>query len=181
MSNWLIDYNKKFPCITIGCDGSGHVQSQIAEDEYDYDKCQYCYEIRFPQKEFIGSLISQAITKEREEHKITGETSDGYHNFNELYEFRKIFNATLFNEWSSQEKCFVHKSKKHNDGELCFGGGWFIVMATPPTGQISNHYELKDWDLFHCQEREVADKWDGHTAKDVVNRLVELETKTNTK
>jgi hypothetical protein len=72
---------------------------------------------------------------------------------------------------NSSKKYNVHKSKKHNDGEDCFGGGWFIVMATLPTGQISNHYELKDWDLFQCEEIETADKWDGHTAQDVAKRL----------
>lgn len=45
-------------------------------------------------------------------------------------------------------------------------------MATLPDGQISNHYEIKDWDLFwSCEEREKADEWDGHTASDVVERL----------
>ena len=37
--------------------------------------------------------------------------------------------------------------------------------------QISNHYELKDWDLFQCEEREKADVWDGHTPQDVLTRL----------
>ena len=106
--------------------------------------------------------------------EVTGETSDGYHTFNELYEFRKVYNAVLFNEWVKQDKYDVHKSKKHNDGEECFGGGWFIVMAALPTGQISNHYELKDWDLFNCEIKDRADKWDGHTDKDVLNRLLAL-------
>ena len=109
----------------------------------------------------------------KEENKITGETSDGYHTFNELYEFRKLYNAALLNEWAKQNKFNVHKSWKHNDGELCFGGGWFIVMADLPTGQISNHYEEKDWELFQCEERELADKWDGHSSQDVAKRLVE--------
>jgi hypothetical protein len=26
--------------------------------------------------------------------------SDTYHTFNELYEFRKVYNAALFNEWA---------------------------------------------------------------------------------
>jgi len=34
-------------------------------------------------------------------------------------------------------------------GEYCFGGGWFLVVAVLPTGQISNHYELKHWDLLN--------------------------------
>ena len=97
-----------------------------------------------------------------------GEISDGYHTFNELYYYRMLYNAAFFNilpkEW-------VHKSKRHNDGEECFGGGWFIVMANLPTGQISNHYELKDWDLFQIPEKEVADKWDGHTPQEAADRL----------
>jgi hypothetical protein len=97
--------------------------------------------------------------------------SDGYHTFDELYEFRKVYNAALFNEWARQEKYQVHKSHKHHDGERCFGGGWFIVVAQLPTGQISNHYELKDWDLFVCEERKKAEPWDGHTANDVLSRL----------
>ena len=104
--------------------------------------------------------------------KITGETSDGYHTFNELYEFRKVYNAALFNEWAHMGVHDVHKSKRHCDGEECFGGGWFVVYAQLPAGQISNHYELKDWDLFQCEERELGANWDGHTAQDVVDRLV---------
>jgi hypothetical protein len=102
------------------------------------------------------------------------EVSDGYHTMDELYEFRKVYNAALFNEWARQGKYQVHKSQKHNDGERCFGGGWFIVMATLPSGQISNHYELKDWDLFVCEERETSEAWDGHTPADVLERLKQL-------
>lgn len=116
-----------------------------------------------------------------------GEISDGYHTFNELYEFRKVYNAALFNEWgkinipnpdktpTDSKKFNVHKSWKHNDGELCFGGGWFIVSAQLPTGQISNHYETKDWDLFKIPEVEKAlFEFDGHTSQDVINRLKAL-------
>ena len=106
--------------------------------------------------------LEQEIEKAREEGgEITEDTSDGYHTFKELYEYRKLYNAGMFNLLPKNFN--VHKSKRHSDGELCFGGGWFIVMATLPTGQISNHYELKDWDLFKCEERELADEWDGRT------------------
>ena len=103
---------------------------------------------------------------------IDGNTSDGYHTFNELYEFRKAYNAALFNEWAINGKCSVHKSWRHNDGELCFGGGWFIVVAVLPDGQISNHYEAKDWNLFAVPETERAlFEFDGHTGNDVIERL----------
>ena len=109
---------------------------------------------------------------------ITGETSDSYHTFNELYEFRKVYNAALFNEWAKQTsvpKYNVHKSWKHNNGELCFGGGWFIVVALLPSGQISNHYEAKDWDLFKIPTTPTAlFEFDGHTPQDVIIRLTNL-------
>ena len=115
-----------------------------------------------------------------------GDLSDGYHTFNELYEFRKIYNAALFNEWAIKPAGFnndgtiipvfnVHKSWKHNDGEPCFGGGWFIVSAMLPTGLISNHYKAEDWDLFKIPEVEKAlYEFDGHTSEDVLNRLKKL-------
>ena len=97
----------------------------------------------------------------------SGEASDGYHTFNELYDFRREYNAALVNSgvWKA------HKSYRHHSGELCFGGGWFIVMIETPFGQISNHYENKYWNEFHCEEKEFADEWDGHTEKDVIERL----------
>ena len=112
--------------------------------------------------------------------KIDGSTSDGYHTFDELYEYRKLYNAALFNEWWALRETLygfqfnVHKSKRHSDGELCFGGGWFIVQATLPTGQISNHYKLDDWGLFKCEEREQADTYDGHSPSDVAIRLAQF-------
>ena len=97
-----------------------------------------------------------------------GEISDGYHTFNELYYYRMLYNAAFFN---LLPKHMVYKSKRHHDGEECFGGGWFIVVANLPTGQISNHYELKDWDLFDIPEKEIADEWDGHTTQEAAERL----------
>lgn len=117
--------------------------------------------------------INLAIRENEGENK--GDVCDGYHTFNELYEFRKVYNAALFNEWFKQGKYEVHKSKKHFDGEECFGGGWFIVVAILPTGQISNHYEMKDWDLFNALEVEKAIyPFDGHTSEDVLERIKSL-------
>ena len=109
---------------------------------------------------------------EEEKVKDMGEVSDGYHTFNELYEYRLLYNASMFNELAKQNLYDVHKSKRHSDGEVPFGDpNWFIVMAELPTGQISNHYEMKDWDLFDIPEKEIANEWDGHTPKDVAERL----------
>ena len=112
------------------------------------------------------------ILKQGEYTDYIGNISDGYHTFNELYEYRLLYNAALFNEFAEKGLYEVHKSKRHFDGEIPFGDpNWFIVMAELPTGQISNHYEMKDWDLFHVPEKEKANVWDGHTPKDVSERL----------
>ena len=125
------------------------------------DYGQSCHIVAY---ENILSLIDSL----QQELVDMGEVSDGYHTFNELYYYRMLYNAAFFNllpkEW-------VHKSKRHHTGEECFGGGWFIVMANLPTGQVSNHYELKDWDLFKVPEKEFADEWDGHTPQEAAERL----------
>lgn len=111
-----------------------------------------------------------SIIASLQQEQDMGEVSDGYHTFNELYYYRMLYNAAFFN---LLPKNIVHKSKRHHTGEECFGGGWFIVMANLPTGQISNHYELKDWDLFKVPEKEFADEWDGHTPQEAAKRLYE--------
>lgn len=104
-----------------------------------------------------------------------GDVSDGYHSFNELYEYRKVYNAALFNEWARSGKFHVQKSLKHSDGELCFGGGWFIVVAETNHGQISNHYEVKDWDLFGCVSAvDIPMEYDGHSPKEALDRLIKV-------
>ena len=116
-----------------------------------------------------GMLVSPGTA----DTPVTGETSDGFHTFNELYDYRMLYNAALFNEWGRHPdpQYDVHKSWHHSDGEPCFGGGWFVVFAQLPTGQISNHYAAKDWDMFQIPERELGAVWDGHTPADVAERL----------
>lgn len=108
-----------------------------------------------------------------------GNVSDGYHTFNELYRYRMLYNAALFNEWAAMAKVAgagkhdlkVHKSWRHSDGELAFGGGWFVVVAQLPTGQITNHYEAQHWELFKIPVLDKAAEWDGHTPEQVAERL----------
>lgn len=101
-----------------------------------------------------------------------GEVSDGYHTFNELYRYRMLYNAAFFNLLARNGQVEVCKSKRHSDGEKCFGSDdWFIVMAILPTGQVSNHYESKYWDLFDVPERETAFEYDDHTPNEAADRL----------
>lgn len=130
-------------------------------------------------KEVINTMIKWG--KDNVPSFEENELSDGWHTFNDLYEFRKLYNAVLFNEWAKRGDgdgnplYDVHKSIRHEDGELCFGGGWFIVVAILPTGQISNHYKMRDWDLFQIPSVEKAlHPFDGHTPKDVMSRLLAL-------
>ena len=126
-----------------------------------------------PNYNFDKEIIEQAKQIEAEQNKVTEDTSDGFHTFKELYEFRMYYNAALFNEWGYQDKYGVHKSLRHHDGELCFGGEWFIVCAVLPDGQqISNHYHIEHWQLFKITEAAKAVfSYDGHTSKDVIDRL----------
>jgi hypothetical protein len=139
-------------------------------------------------------LKRQAKEMEKERNKITENTSDGYHTFKDLYAIRKAYNVALFNEWALQQqinwsngvvtpKYNVHKSKKHHDGEYPFGkDNWFIVSALLPSGQISNHYPMEDWDLFKIPETEKAlFEFDGHITQDVIERLLKLELQKENK
>lgn len=104
-----------------------------------------------------------------------GEVSDGHHTFNDLYTQRLVLTSVLFN----QNKLISWKSKKHSDGELCFGGGWFIVGIDTPEGPYSYHYKKEYWSMFDCKELDFAPEWDGHTDKDV-DRLLSLYSKNKT-
>jgi len=96
-----------------------------------------------------------------------GDLSDGYHTFNGLYHQRLILFAALVKAYKDR----AWKSYRHEDGELCFGGGWFIVGIDTPEGSYTYHYENKDFDLFECEELPVGKHWDGHTEDDVTRLL----------
>lgn len=144
----------------------------------------------------IGNWIADKNLFERK-FKDLNDLRDEYHSIGELYEFRKAYNALLFNEWATEPfslkqlreghnitfndnqqfkpKYDVHKSWRHNDGELCFGGGWFIVVAMLPSGQITNHYKAEYWDLFQIPEVDKAKyEFDGHTPADTLERMKQL-------
>ena len=100
-----------------------------------------------------------------------GEVSDGFHTFNSLYHQRAVLFAALVNQNSG----ISWKTRRHEDGEPCFGGGWFLVTIETPDGAYGYHYEDKYLDLFRCEEIEKAKPWDGYTDKDAM-RLMSLPT-----
>ena len=93
--------------------------------------------------------------------------SDGFHTFRQLYYQRMMLFATIV----KQNKDKAWKSLRHEDGELCFGGGWFIVGVDTPEGSYTYHYEDNYFSLFDCKELERGKHWDGHTEKDVIRLL----------
>lgn len=127
-------------------------------------------------EEHCAGLLDAAIAS-RAIAVPSGSTSDGYHTFDELYRHRMLLTAALLNAWHRLEGEGVgedmspHKSWRHSDGSAPFGGGWFIVVAELPTGQISYHYERQHWDLFQIPERELPAPFDGHDAREVADRM----------
>lgn len=97
--------------------------------------------------------------------------SDGFHTFNDLYEQRMYLFAALVNAYKDK----AWKSLRHEDGEHCFGGDWFIVGIDTPKGSYTYHYGIQYWDVFDCEVLPRAKHWDGHTDKDVT-RLMSLES-----
>lgn len=104
-----------------------------------------------------------------EPQPITGDTSDGYHTFNELYDHRaKLFSVIV--------RCFKNrawKSKLHHDGTMY--EGMFIVGIETSQGQAAYHYDIDlCWSVFDCKELARAPEWDGHTPEQAISRIASL-------
>lgn len=106
--------------------------------------------------------------------KVTGETSDGYHTFNELYHHR----ALLFSVIVHDHRDIAWKSRKHHDGTMY--DGMFIVGISTPWGQATYHYDYDPyWPMFDCKELLTAPEWDGHTPSDAIERIARLASKAD--
>ena len=101
---------------------------------------------------------------------ITGETSDGYHTFNELYHHRAVLFSVIVKAFEDK----AWKSRKHHDGTMY--DGMFIVGVETPYGQATYHYDMEPyWEMFCCKEIERAPEWDGHTPAQAIERIGKLE------
>lgn len=101
---------------------------------------------------------------------VTGDTSDGYHTFNELYYHRAMLFSIIIKAFPDK----AWKSKQHNDGTMY--DGMFIVGIDTPDGQATYHYDIDPyWDMFECRELERAPEWDGHTPAQTIERIRKLE------
>ena len=99
---------------------------------------------------------------------INGNSSDGYHTFNELYYHRTV----LFSIICKLNLDLAWKSKLHNDGTMF--DNMFIVGINTPDGQYTYHCEMEYWWLFDgIKELEKAPPFDGHKPQDII-RLYSL-------
>lgn len=104
------------------------------------------------------------------DEKIDGNTSDGYHTFNELYHHRAVLFSVIVKAFPER----AWKSRKHHDGTMY--EGMFIVGIDTPQGQATYHYDLDPyWEMFACRELDRAPEWDGHTPAEAITRIGALE------
>ena len=100
---------------------------------------------------------------------VTGDTSDGYHTFNELYHHRAVLFSVIVRMMPDK----AWKSKLHYTGDMF--DGMFIVGIDTPTGQATYHYDIDPyWEMFDCKELERAPEWDGHTPNQAIERIATL-------
>lgn len=102
--------------------------------------------------------------------------SDGYHTFGELYDHRRALTAGLMRLattiWGGGLP--VWRSKEHHPEDGPMFEGSFIVGIKLPTGMVTYHYNLEDWDDFsEVPTLPHAEKWDGAGPDETVTRLLE--------
>lgn len=95
--------------------------------------------------------------------RIIGEDiSDGYHTFTELYDHRCLLFINL---------CIGHPEaaywRPHYEG-------WPLIGIETRLGQISYHVPEKYLPLFAGKIRKGGPEWDGHSSRDVIERLRDL-------
>ena len=114
------------------------------------------------------AIVQSAINGLKEMGGDVGSLSDGYHTFDELYHHRAILFATICN----QNRNLAWKSLHHFDPDDEMYDGMFIVGINTPYGQVTYHYDINPyWDLFNVKELNRAEKWDGSTPSDCIERM----------
>ncbi len=109
--------------------------------------------------------------REHPEHE-TGKFSDGYHTVDELYAHRVALWKALCRVRASDD--FIWRSRFHSDGSNL--PGWFVLGLGWERGeQITYHLPDDEWEnCDFARELERAPLFDGHTGKDVLERLNKL-------
>lgn len=98
----------------------------------------------------------------------SGQVSDGYHTFDELYAHR----CHLFAWLCSLQPGHAFKTRLNDKGEAW--PGWFIAGINTPHGQITYHLPDALWEGVRVQEIERNTGYDGHTSADVLERIFKI-------
>ena len=132
--------------------------------------CPYKDECANAVGKYSSPLRRDALSLLKAQEPITGETSDGYHTFNELYHHRAVLFSVIVANYPDR----AWKSKKHHDGTMY--DNMFIVGIDTPDGQATYHYDVDPyWDMFKCRVLDYAPEWDGHTPTQAIERIGKLK------
>lgn len=110
----------------------------------------------------------------------TTDASDGSHTFDELYEHRYRLFIALCKQLKENSVAKVWRSKEHAiDVEGKQQGmyeGYFIMGIGQTQGEmITYHLPLSLWEATNfAYTFDTAYEWDGHTSKDVLERIKRL-------
>lgn len=116
----------------------------------------------------VSDLLEYVEAKDKVIKEYTGDISDGYHTFNELYHHRAILFSVICNQYPE----LAWKSLHHDNPDSPMYEGMFIVGIETPEGQATYHYNIDPyWDIFKVQELDKAPKWDGHTPDEAIRRI----------
>ena len=129
-------------------------------------------DIKFDVMRIVDKILGKikACIVDAPDAKIDGDTSDGYHTFNELYHHRAVLFSVIVKAFPER----AWKSRKHHDGTMY--DGMFIVGIDTPQGQATYHYDVDPyWEMFACRELDRAPEWDGHTPAEAIARIGALE------
>lgn len=115
-------------------------------------------------EEIINNLI-------KKEQVNTNMISDGYHTFGELYEHRITLFIALCRIIQHHDLKYVWRCQTDPD--------WFLLGIDKASGhQITYHLPMSKWNetefAYTVTEKEKPE-FDGHTSKDVLDRLNKLK------
>lgn len=141
------------------CGGLYDKMHEIADDYNEEEECEDC----FREMSRIYDMLYDAIS-------VDDDTSDGFHTFHEMYEFRTKLFAVIVN--SNKDISWKSLSSSASDPDM--SSFQFIVGIDTPEGCVMFHCDREDWDLFNCKEIPTAPAYNGYDPSIAVDRLSSL-------
>lgn len=151
--------------------GCGRLWNEFGNEE-GFEDCVSAYHKRekvVKHSEKCASIIKKGVCD-----------CDEYHTFTELYDHRITIYIALCSQ-IQQKECpeigRIWRSKRHSDGEICFGTGtqFILGIGKEKGNQISYHIPVERWsETDFAETLENAPEFDGHTSDDVIIRLKNL-------